>query len=119
MSPYCGDYESEFVFNSNPWISYYGTCFTTNKFWNVTSSGGLVRYDIKLNTSRGFSSDFSPLLGERHTHSGIYMVLHKNDHPVAALDNRGINLESGTSNRIILTTLDVMTLFVLQMCLDK
>ena len=36
------------------------------------------------------------------------MVLHNSDHPLAALDNRAINLESGTSNRMVLSMSEVI-----------
>ena len=42
------------------------------------------------------------------------MVLHDSDHPLAALDNRAINLESGTSNRLILSKNEVQN--ILFMC---
>ena len=52
-------------------------------------------------------SDFTELIGARHAYTGINMVLHDTDHPLAALDNRAINLESGTSNRLILKASEV------------
>ena len=51
--------------------------------------------------------DFTELIGARHAYTGINMVLHDTDHPLAALDNRAINLESGTSNRLILKASEV------------
>ena len=54
------------------------------------------------------SLDFTGLIGERQAFSGINMVLHETDHPLAALDNRAITLESGTSNRLILSISEVI-----------
>ena len=94
-------------FNTKPWLSYFGTCFTTNIDWNVSGSGSLSGLKLKLDTSTLYSADFSPLLGERYAHSGVNLVLHQSDHALAALDDRTINLESGTSNRLVITNIDV------------
>ena len=118
----CEDFieSCEDEFDPDPWISYFGTCFTSKHPWNVTGSGGLQHRIVKLNTSTDYSAgklllykyfknifmcllDFNDLIGERQAFSGISMVLHQTDHPLAALDNRAINLESGTSNRLILS----------------
>jgi len=91
-------------FDPDPWISYFGTCFTSKYAWHVSGSGGLNSIKLRLNVSPDYSAEFSELIGERQSHSGVNMVLHTSDHPLAALDNRAINLESGTSNRWILST---------------
>ena len=114
------------MFDPDPWISYFGTCFTSKYPWYVTGSGGLQHMIIKLNTSPDYSAgniyllkyiskifscvslDFTGLIGERQAFSGINMVLHETDHPLAALDNRAITLESGTSNRLILSISEVI-----------
>ena len=112
MDGSCGPDPEKSLFNPKPWLSYSGTCFTTHYFWNVTRSGGLASKDIKLNTSPDYTADFSPLLGQRFAFSGINLVLHTNDHPIAAMDSRGFSLESGTNNRLVLSAVDVGTNFV-------
>ena len=53
----CEDFiESCQDFDPDPWISYFGTCFTTKDHWNVSASGGLQSKAIHLNTSLHYTA---------------------------------------------------------------
>ena len=46
----------EYFFDPDPWISYFGACFTSRKKWYVKGSGGLHHKIIKLNTSPDYTA---------------------------------------------------------------
>ena len=43
-------------FDPDPWISYFGTCFTSKYAWHVSGSGGLNSIKLRLNVSPDYSA---------------------------------------------------------------
>ena len=46
----------EYHMESEPMLSYFGTCFTSKNFTNVSSSGMLSSIEFKLNISRDYTT---------------------------------------------------------------
>ena len=98
-----------YFFQTKPFFSYQGTCFTTKETVIETFPGSIASIRVWLSTNESASPEFSLLMrgSDAAERQGVIWTLSHEDHPVGVLERDFNRVDSGKVSAVSITMSEV------------